>query len=407
MKLCKIHQSVAILVGLAGFVLMICSTVAAQQTIQLLAGQQKSLNVAGASDIYVGDASIAFVQVNPNQRDAIITGKKPGITSLTITYGAGNEVIKQIQVLTRFPETIIKEIKEIFGEIEGVNFRGVNGKTLAEGKVMAVYDKNRLDQILEMYPEIINMTEDKTEFPMLDIKVGIFEVSKSKDTFYDPQLTTQAVASESRNMFNGKLIESFWKWDISSDLLSHLSYWMGNGKARLIANPQFSISEGDSVRFHSGGEIPFAVHTRDGLAVDWKNYGVMVKIAPTLLGSGAIFMKLDVEASNVDPTYDMGGDYRIPALITRKIKNNLTVKPGETAILGGIYQIEEHSMVKRVPVLGHLLPFLFSKVVKDKDVKEILITVTPNVPTALKISDFPMINESTQKNSKNKDEHGL
>ena len=69
---------------------------------------------------------------------------------------------------------------------------------------------------------------------------------------------------------------------------------------------------------------------------------------------------------------------------------------GHTALLAGIYIHEEMERLKRVPVLGHLLPFLFSSVNKNKEEKEIMILVTPTAPAQIEQSQFPMIQKDPE-----------
>ncbi|MBN2008856.1 pilus assembly protein N-terminal domain-containing protein [candidate division KSB1 bacterium] len=389
--------------------MLLCVTVTApalmaQESITVLAGQQKIIDVAGATDVYVGDANIAKVDIHRNQRQAIITGRSAGITSLTVVYSSGKRVESQIEVLTRLPEVLIREVKDIFGEIEGVTFRKVGAKTIASGELLSYSDRERLDQILALYPEILDLTADKTERPMIGLTVSIIEVSRTKSTDYNPQdpvtglIVQSGEGTASGNAYTQGTIENpwpdvpYWFWGVNTDIFSKLAYWVSKGRARLIANPKFSVSDGDSATFHSGGEIPFEYQTRDGLAIEWKEYGIIINVRPKLLGSGSVFLDINAEASSLDRQF-AASQSGIPAIIKRKISNNATIKRGNTLVLAGIYQLQESEVVKRVPILGHLLPFLFSSINKEFEVKEIMILVTPTAPPDIDSNQFPMIQQ--------------
>jgi len=390
------------------FILLI-SHVEAQETITVLVGQQSTIDVAGATDVYVGNSNIATVRIHSNQRQAIITGKSAGITSLIVVYESGKRSEKEVQVLTRLPEALIREIDGIFGDIEGVEFRKVGSKTIASGEILSYSDQKRLEQILELYPELLNLTTNKTEQPMIGIDVSIVEVTHTSLTDYNPQNPTTglAVASDEFNTSGGEItsmtikpheqLTPLWFYGATTDIFSKLAYWITKGKARMMANPKFAVADGDSATFLSGGEIPFEYQTRDGMAVEWKEFGIKISVRPQLLASGSIYLQINALASSLDRTF-VSKQMGIPAIIKRTIKNNATVKRKSTLVLAGIYQLQESESVKRVPILGYLLPFLFSSINKNYEVKEIMILVTPTAPANIEPSEFPMI----EKELKNK-----
>jgi len=379
----------------------------AQETIQVLVGQQQTIDIVGATDVYVGDSNIAYVSIHRNQRQAIITGKAKGITSLTIVYSSGARKEKQVQVVTRLPQLVINEIRQLFGEIEGVSFKKVGYRTVATGEVLSFSDQKILNQIFEFYPEVVNLVTDRTEVPMIGIAVSIVEVSRVNLTDYNPaQFSAGVLVATDDGSVSGSnikgtikpanMLSPLWYWGASTEVFSKLAYWITKGHARMIANPTFAVSDGDSATFHSGGEVPFSYHTRDGLAVEWKEYGIKINVKPKLLGSGSVLLKLDAEASNLDRSFR--SETGLPAIITRHITNNVTVKRGNTAVLAGMYIQQETESVKRVPVLGHLLPFFFSSVNKNREEKEIMILVTPTAPVQIEQSEYPMIQKDPEYN---------
>ena len=60
-------------------------------------------------------------------------------------------------------------------------------------------------------------------------------------------------------------------------------------------------------------------------------------------------------------------------------------------MLAGIYQNVVTKNKKKVPVLGHVLPFLFSSVTDQEQQKELVVLVTPRTPVQFDIKDYPMI----------------
>jgi general secretion pathway protein D len=68
-------------------------------------------------------------------------------------------------------------------------------------------------------------------------------------------------------------------------------------------------------------------------------------------------------------------------LSTRKIKTNIIVQNGDTAVLGGLIKDEELETVKKVPLLGDLplLGWLFKAKKSDKKKVNMLVFLTPKI----------------------------
>jgi pilus assembly protein CpaC len=380
-----------IIFGLAFLIICHWQILSAQETIQVIIGQQRNVTVPRGAQINIGDPSIATARAL-NQRKIIITGRSKGATSLTIISSDGKIKEKIIEVLQRDPKAVIKEIKAAFGEIEGVKFEVVGSMLLAKGSVYTLNDMDKFSKILSTYPEIIDLTEDLTEKRMISVDINIIEVSKTSVTDYNNTDFPNATISVTNQPQKGVRFpeDPLWTWGTQVDrLLDRVSYWVTTGRAKIVANPTIAVTDGNEASFMSGGEIPFEYHTRDGLAIEWKEYGIIINIKPVILGNGNILLDLEAEISSLDRTYQTSSG--ISAITSRKANSVSVVKPGETIALAGIYQTLKTKSYKRVPILGYILPFLFSSVNNNEETKEIIVLVTPNAPANILKKDYPMI----------------
>ncbi|MCF7955955.1 MAG: hypothetical protein K9M75_09160 [Phycisphaerae bacterium] len=74
------------------------------------------------------------------------------------------------------------------------------------------------------------------------------------------------------------------------------------------------------------------------------------RIVPTLLANGKIHLKVEVKVGNFTFTDDAG----LPELTTRLSNTEVTVKEGQTLVLGGLRQQEMGNVTSKVPVLGDI-----------------------------------------------------
>lgn len=373
-----------------------CSQLDAQQKLQVLAGHQRRLSVFSGSKVNIGDPTICTAYPI-NNREIILTGQNKGITSLTIVGPDGNMQEKFIEVISMDPKIVIQEIESILGQMTNVTFRSIAGdKVVAEGNIRSSKEMDKFRMIIDLYPNIVNWVEDFSEKETLSIEINILEISHTKNTDFGNDILSRASIQtpDAGNLFSQKP-KLTWSIASTDQLLDQVLYWVTNGSARVVANPHLSVVSGDSAKFISGGEVPFQYSTRDGLAVEWKAYGLIVKVAPIILPCSKVELHMEAEISDIDQT--LNAQMGVPAIRKRKAQSISVLRIGETAILAGLYQLNKSKETRRVPVLGHIFPWFFSSQKSIEEIKEIVILVTPYLPSKISQNDYPLIKEDKNK----------
>jgi pilus assembly protein CpaC len=133
-----------------------------------------------------------------------------------------------------------------------------------------------------------------------------------------------------------------------------------NGQIRVLANPTLLTKSGFEANFLVGGEIPYPQVGQGGVSgVDYKKYGVSLKIMPTLTPRGTVDAQINVNVSNPDQSVGIllgsanGGTF-IPGIASREAGTKVEVKDGETVVLAGIKQSRREKTIVRVPIVGYI-----------------------------------------------------
>lgn len=145
-------------------------------------------------------------------------------------------------------------------------------------------------------------------------------------------------------------------------LKADIHFLMEEGAAELLANPNLVTDSGSPATFRAGGEIPYITNSSLGASnVQFKPYGVMLNVQPTLLADGKIQMKLQAGVSAPDSSAGtMVSGNAVPALLTREVTSHVTVPSGVTITLAGLVQTEKIKtsggvpLLRKVPLLGAL-----------------------------------------------------
>ena len=157
-----------------------------------------------------------------------------------------------------------------------------------------------------------------------------------------------------------------------------LGFQSNDGYGRLLAQPKLVCASGEKAEFLAGGEVPIPLITNNQFAVEFKEYGVILKLRPTADRNGNIQTEIEAEASEVDPSVSVQS---IPGFRTRKVTTNVTVRHGETIVLSGVFSHDEQKAVSKLPGLGHIpiIGELFKNRSFDTTKRELVIFVTPRI----------------------------
>lgn len=107
---------------------------------------------------------------------------------------------------------------------------------------------------------------------------------------------------------------------------------------------------------------------------DSMDAGITVSVLPSIGESGYITLKINAEMTS------LGGEISgSPVKKGQLIENTVIVKDGESVLLGGLTRSVELKGKKRFPILGHILPFIFSQETSALEEIESYMILTPRV----------------------------
>jgi general secretion pathway protein D len=159
---------------------------------------------------------------------------------------------------------------------------------------------------------------------------------------------------------------------------------------RVVSSPKLLVRDNQSATLQIGDQVPIVTQSSVGTAddsrivnaVEYRDTGVTLTVTPRVNAGG--FVSLDVlqEVSSVAETTTSGIDS--PTISRRAITTNVTVRSGQTVVLGGL--IQDRSLIGRsgvpvavdVPVIGPL----FGRRNQSDSRSELLALLRPHILSA-------------------------
>jgi pilus assembly protein CpaC len=158
-----------------------------------------------------------------------------------------------------------------------------------------------------------------------------------------------------------------------ASLMSQFQALIQSNQIRILANPTLLTKSGSEASFLVGGEIPYPTPGQLGqIGVEFKKYGVALKILPTLTPRNTIDATINVGVSSPDSSVAIQlSGVSVPGLSAREASSKVEVNDGETVVLAGIKESRRSKVVTKVPILGSipLLGLLFRN--KDEQVTQV------------------------------------
>jgi type IV pilus assembly protein PilQ len=165
-----------------------------------------------------------------------------------------------------------------------------------------------------------------------------------------------------------------------------LSAAQTEGRSELISSPRVITANQQEADIKQGQEIGYVTFQSSGsgaatATVQFKEAVLELKVTPTITADGRIFMTLDVKKDNVAGFIPNPGGGFVPFFDKRDINTSVLVDNGQTVVLGGVYEFDKTTDLKKVPFLGDVpgLGLLFRHNAKTDDKAELLIFVTPRI----------------------------
>lgn len=152
-----------------------------------------------------------------------------------------------------------------------------------------------------------------------------------------------------------------------------------DNRGKVVSSPRVTTANQQKAIIEQGTEIPYQEASSSGAtSVSFKKATMSLEVTPQITPDDKIIMDLEVKKDTVGTLF---GSAQVPSIDTRRIQTQVLVSNGETAVLGGIYELNQRNDVDRVPFFGSLpvIGNLFKRTIKRDDKTELLIFITPKI----------------------------
>ena len=296
------------------------------------------------------------------------------------------------------------QIKKIYvnEEMNAIVIRDTPDVIALAGKILDANDIPDAEVVLEV--EVIELSKKNAE--NLGFVLSRYAVSAqgfNNGTPFSDTLNTASLPSGSSviNPVNPSNLLQLFQYNQFSGFLTVPSATFNFGKTlangETLSNPKMRIKNKEKAKFNVGTRVPITTTsspTGGGISVNvqYVDVGVKLNAEPTIQLNNDISIKLSMEVSSIlsrDTVGGAGSATTVVTIGTRNLDTVLSLKDGETSIIGGLIQDTKNKSKQKISFLGEIpvIGSIFSSHDDSNDKTELVLAITPRIVRSLAVPD--------------------
>ncbi len=174
------------------------------------------------------------------------------------------------------------------------------------------------------------------------------------------------------------------------NLAAFIQAYQSDSDIRILSTPQLLTLDNEEAEITVGKNVPYVTRqdTTVGSTTNYSNYeykdvGVTLKVTPQINREGFVRLKLDQSVTKIvtQTAESQGTSILAPTTLKRTAKTTVTVRSGDTVVIGGMIEDNSDSGIYKVPLLGDipLLGWLFKSKSSSSERNNLFIFITPHI----------------------------
>jgi len=130
---------------------------------------------------------------------------------------------------------------------------------------------------------------------------------------------------------------------------------------KVLSTPSVVVMDNQVATLQVGDQIPITTRTAQAVdvaiapvvnSIDYRNTGVILRVAPRINSNGNVILDIEQEISNVAPTAT--ADTLTPTVSQRRVKSSISIANGQTVLLAGLISERENRDRSGIPILDQI-----------------------------------------------------
>lgn len=392
----------------------------------LAIGEQRSFPVEEGVRFSVGNPEVIQVkgtQLSQSGSILLVKGKSQGYSDLILMGDSGVRRTLAFRVVTKKQAALAADSRQLFRNSPGLSVEPSGEGWVAKGQARSLEDWNTVQAIgaqgkgrIQSFTELHPMERLKAESRILRLfrSAGLHDLEvrgagnsiilrgncrSAQEKALAEELAAQVVRGVRSHLkvpfegggrlrFRAKILEVVrtgaqslglrWEEGVPSAVVVGKSFSKLNfslqaalkllekrGQARVLSQPQLLLNEKGVAELKVGGELPIPLQSRYSSSVQWKPYGLRLRLELPGMSHNLARTQITAEISSLDPGNGAEG---IPGIRLSRMETQVDMVIGKPVLLSGLMEKRQSRTAALIPWLGDI-PIL-GELFQSKDFQE-------------------------------------
>jgi len=349
-----------------------------QEPVHLIVNQGRLFPLAKPPlDILVTNPDIADIQIAAFDK-LFIFGKKTGRTHILAIDSEGIVIFNCFIVVSRDLIELSRSLKREFPNLS-LKVSSTPGRIVLSGTAQSAVQADHILSVvrgfLDKDEEIVNRMEMASQ-SQVNIRVRIVEMNRQAtknlginwDILLNPgSLAVGLITGRFPAAIGNSLIPDFANQQSVNSGLFKYDGNQGSASAvidalaeedllTILAEPNLTSRSGETASFFAGGEFPIPISASDDrVTIEFKKFGVILDITPTVLTGGKISIHIRPEVSEISEAGAIiVNNFSIPGISVRRTEATIELASGQSFAVAGLLQNQTRNLINEVPWLSEL-----------------------------------------------------
>jgi pilus assembly protein CpaC len=387
-----------------------------QQEIGIAVGETRTIPADSVKQYSEGTPGVADVRLTPDGGKFVIVGQRAGSTSLLMIKNDGSQVNWVINVFSRSPELVERELNQLLEGYPGLRIRRVGARLFIEGGVSNEMEQKRCTQIAALYPgqvESLVTVGTGAIDRKLNIRVDFFFVQYDKSSNWQIGLSwpgswgTQGVTGQfdfnfvkgtgATGVATGVGLTGGTASIIVNQPLPGLDLSSQRGWVKVLKQATVITTNGNEAKFENGGEQNYQVTSGFAASIEKIQFGTNVTVLPRY-DPATRNLEVKVQAEIADLTPPQSSATPLPGRNTSKLSTLVFLKLGQSLVLSGIRTRNERRQTNGIPGLSWIpvLGVLFGSMQDAWQDVEGAVFIIPSVVDSVPRAQYDVVKEALE-----------
>lgn len=273
----------------------------------------------------------------------------------------------------------------------------------ASNTVLLSYNRRMESQIVEM----INKLDQQAPQVMIQVLLAEVTLNDSLElgmefALQDLEFTENATVGPNNTVEGGRHFDvvggtdvgaagsgNGFSFTITGEDFNFLYHALqGESRIDVLSRPSIMVADNEKANITVGQRVPVVNNvtvSTGGIvvpSVSYEKIGILLDVEPHINPDGYVNLAVKPTISDIGTsTVSVGSGINLPTFLERSAETVVTVRDGETIVIGGLIRSSDTTGETKVPVAGDI-PFLgnlFRATTRQKQKTELLIVLTPKV----------------------------